>query len=108
MAGLKTLAKSSVIEHGQLAAGHPSKQLVEMIERREAEYIELSAAERRRLDARLAEMRDDVQREREANALRVDMLAKELAKRGKRLRMAGAEKLAQLRARVLPREEVER
>jgi hypothetical protein len=86
---------------GQLAEGVHSKQLVEMIEKREAEYIEQSAAERHRLDAKIEAMRARMIEERKAQTLELDALAKDLAKRGKKLRMAGAEKLAKLRARAM-------
>ncbi|HWB76926.1 MAG TPA: hypothetical protein VG755_18290 [Nannocystaceae bacterium] len=81
---------------GQLAEGVHSKALVEKIEKAEAEYIELSAAERRRLDAKLATMRGEMRERRHAQEVKLG----ELVKKGKRLRVAGEARFAELRERM--------
>lgn len=81
---------------GQLAEGKASETLVADIEKAEAQYIELSADERAKLDANITKMHDQAVEQRKAQWLRVS----ELRKQGKQLRIAGQAKLADLRKRV--------
>jgi hypothetical protein len=81
---------------GQLASGAASQLLVTKIEKAEAEYIELSAAERAEQGAKIAKLHDEAVERRKLEWLKVS----KLAAAGKQLRVAGQDKLGQLRARV--------
>lgn len=82
---------------GQLAAGAQNQQMLATIEKREAEYIALSAAERQALDRKLIELRKAAVEARKAEWMEIDRLRKA----GKKLRVAGSAKLGELRTRVV-------